>query len=179
MTQINLLPWREQARHAKKIRFGLMLVGAFIFAVLVILGWHGRYNRLIAEQQGRNTFISTALGIEQGELNQLNLEKKQQLVVLDQLQFIVALRHADYKAVELLNGLTHAVPDAVVFTKVIRIGDQVTLFGQAKSNLQITQLMKNIKDITIFEQPELSVITAKENKAGEERTFQVVFVQKQ
>ncbi len=179
MTQINLLPWREQARHAKKVRFGLMAAGGVVFAVIILLGLHGHYDRLISEQQARNAFITTALSTEQGEMNHLTAEKKQQLELLSQLNFIVNLRRADYKAVELLNGLTRVVPDAVFFTKVMRIGDQVTLFGRAKSNLQITQLMENIKAVPIFEQPQLSVITAKENTAGEERTFQVEFVQKQ
>lgn len=178
MTQINLLPWREQARHIKKIRFGLMLGGGVIFAVLVILGMHSRYDRLIGLQEGRNAFITTELGAEQGELNQLNAEKKQQLLVLDQLKVISDLRRDNFKAVKLLNGLVRVVPDAVVLYKVMRVGDQITLFGRAKSNLQITQLMKNFKEVTIFEQPDLSVITAKENSTGEERTFQISFEQK-
>lgn len=179
MTQINLLPWRERARRIKKARFGMMLGGAAIFAVLITMGLHGRYSRLISEQQGRNHFISSSLGAEQGELNALNKEKEQQVMVVEQLRFISDLRQGDYKVVELLNGLARVAPDAVYFSKVMRVGNQITLFGRAKSNLQITQLMKNIKEVTIFERPDLSVITAKENPTGEERTFQILFVQKQ
>lgn len=179
MTQINLLPWREQARRAKMLRLGLMAGAAVIFAVLVILGFHSHYNGLIAAQQGRNTYITTVQGSEQTELNKLNAEKKQQLALLNQLNFVVNLRRVDYKVVKLLNGLTRIVPDAVYFTQVTRVGDQVTLVGRAKSDLQITQLMKNIKDVPAFEQPQLSVISTKENTAEEETTFQIVFMQKQ
>lgn len=178
MTQINLVPWREQARRAKKIRFGLMLLAVIVFALLVLLGLHGRYNRLIKHQEGRNDFLSQKLGAEQGELNKLNAEKKLQLIILDQVRFVLALREDDYKTIELLNSLTHVVPEAVVFTKVMRTGSQITLIGRAKSNLQITQLMKNIESTALFDQLQLSVISGKENTSGEERTFQLIFMQK-
>lgn len=179
MPQINLLPWREQARKAKKVRFTLMLGLSALFAVLVIIRLHGHYDTLIDNQQGRNTFITQKLGSAQGELNALNVAKKQQELLVEKLEFIIGLRENDYKAVELLNYLTQVVPEAVNFTKVTRVGNQVTLIGRAKSNLQITQLMKNIEAVTIFQQPELSLISSKENSTGEERVFQLLFVQKQ
>lgn len=173
MTQINLLPWREKARQIRKIRFGLMVLASVIFAVLIAIGIHGHYDELIKTQDARNNFIQTALGSEQGEFTELNKEKQQQMDVQSELDYVFSLREAGYQTVELFEQLARIVPDAVTFSKIVREGNVVTLIGHAKSNMQITQLMENMATKKIFKQPDLTDINAKQNSAGEERTFQV------
>lgn len=177
MTQINLLPWREQARYTKKVRFGIAVLCAIAFGVIVTLGRHGHYDRLIEGQEGRNNFLQTVLGAEQVEVTALNKQKKEKMQIEEDLNFIFSLRNANYQAVHLLDALVHVVPDAVIFRKVTREGNQISVIGQAISNMQVTELIKNMKLNPIFLQPRLSDITGKENTSGEERTFELKFEQ--
>ncbi|MFZ2315054.1 MAG: PilN domain-containing protein [Gammaproteobacteria bacterium] len=171
MVQINLLPWREQARQLSKIHFiataGMVVVCSFVAIVFI----HIYLNRQLDYQGRRITYLQSELGKEQGQLNVLVKRKKDQIIVDGELDFILALREKSYRAVQLLDALVRIVPADVSFNKVIRKGDGVTLVGKAKSNLQVTLLMKNIIHSKLFKQPDLNQIVSKDGAQGEERLF--------
>lgn len=173
MTQINLLPWREEARRKKQMRFGLAILGTFIIGLIFVVFIHFHYNSLINNQTARNDFLQQELGKEQVVLTDLNKIKKQQKQIGDQLHFIFSLRLVSYEATQLLDNLARVVPDGITFTKIAREGKIITIIGKAKSNQEITLLMKNIANVKMFKEPDLTDITAKETTQGEERAFQL------
>lgn len=177
MIQINLLPWREQAKKKKQNRFALVvgMVAAFGFFVTFIFYMH--YSSRITEQLKRNTILQQALDQESIDLGALNKKKRELADVSDQLNFVYALRESSYRAVRLLNELVIANPDGVTLYKIIRTGNTVSVFGKAKSNLQITLFMESLEKSNYFKQPDLTEISGKEGQAGEERIFQIKFEQ--
>jgi type IV pilus assembly protein PilN len=173
MTQINLLPWREQARNAKKIKFGLTALGYAGFAIFIVLIMHVYFASLIDHQEKRNAFLQSIHDQEQIILTQLNKKKKEQSKIDEDLKFLYSLRGNTFRAVQLFDGLARIVPEDVSFSKVIREAKIVTILGSAKSNLEVTQLMKNMANSPLFQQPDLTEISAKETESGDERNFQV------
>lgn len=171
MTQINLLPWREQARQLSRIRFiatsSMVVVLAFISIILI----HIYLSKLLDYQGRRIAYLQSEMGKEQAQLNTLIAQKKEQVIIGNDLNFILNLRERSYRAVQLLDSLARIAPNGVSFNKVIRKGDDVTLMGKAKSNLQVTSLMKNIIHSKIFDQPDLNQITNKDSSSSEERLF--------
>lgn len=173
MTKINLLPWREQARRARKLQFVYILAGAIGIAILFIVILHLYYNMLIGHQQSRNIFLQTQIDREQTTLGILAKKKKEQTVVDTELHFIFGLREKSYQAVRLLDELPRIVPEGLSFNNIARTSKGIILIGKAQSNLEITLFMKNIAKSKIFKQPELTNITGKESAVGEERSFEL------
>ena len=171
MAQINLLPWREQARHLSKMRFvvttGMVAVLAFILIIFI----HLYLSSLFNYQEQRVTYLQVELGKEQQQLTSLIEQKKEQSSVSEELNFILSLREKSYRSVQLIDVLAKIIPKDVSFNKIIREGHNVTIEGRAKSNIEVTSLMKNMTAAKIFKQPALNQITNKDSASGEERLF--------
>lgn len=173
MIQINLLPWREQRKKQQQTRFGVVVAMFVGFGVFVTVFFHMHYSAKIKHQEARNVMLQTSLDREAAELTTLNKQRKEMIDVDDQLHFIYNLRDTSFRAVRLLNELAIVNPEAVTLFKIIRAGNEITVFGKAKSNLQITLFMESIEKSKFFAQPVLTEISGKENAAGEARTFQL------
>lgn len=174
MIQINLLPWREQARQIKKLHFLYSLVAAAGVAVLLILLLHFYYSSLVNYQERRNAFLQSELEREQAALNAMNEDKRKKAVDEEALRFLFAIRNDDYQIVSVLNHIANTIPEGIALKRIARKGKQLSIIGKADSNLQITLLMKNIEKPDLFKQPELTEISAKELGTGEERFFQLM-----
>lgn len=173
MIQINLLPWREQARQIKKLNFAIAIAGCAILSCFFVLICHIYFKSLIGSQQRRNDFLQAELGKEQIELTKLSHNKEQQIGDVADLNFIFSLQKNGYQTIKLFTALAKVIPDTVTFNRISREGNAIIILGKAKSNLQITTLLQNIKETAIFQQPELTEITGKEISSGEERLFQL------
>jgi type IV pilus assembly protein PilN len=173
MVQINLLPWREQARQAKQIRFGILLAMFVVAAIMLIIGAHFYYKNLIQIQNESNAFLQSSLDASQTELATLKEKKQAQITLIAQLHYIINLRKKSYETVHLLDALAHTVPENVLLDKVIREGDVVTIAGIAQVDSEVTQFIKNIRQVNGFDQPVLTGITSIQGPNGDERHFQI------
>ena len=150
MSQINLLPWREQERKKNQLRFGMIVALMAGLGFFCTVFFHIHYSGTIKEQLKRNDYLQSILDQESSNLIMLNQKQKELMSTNDQLHFVFALRKTSYRAVRLLNQLTILNPDAVTLYKVVRTGDAVIVFGKAKSNLQITLFMESIEKSSFF-----------------------------
>jgi type IV pilus assembly protein PilN len=173
MMRVNLLPWREEAKKARKMRFITLAVIVSIIAVFCIIIVDLWYRSLVSHQEDRNTFLTTQLGNEQTQLTALNKRKKELMAFDTAVHFIMSLREQSYRAVELVDTLARITPEAVSFTKIEFKGQDVILTGKAKSDSQISLFMDKLSGTKIFKQPDLTQIAAKENTTGDERIFQI------
>ena len=177
MVQINMLPWREQARQIKKKNFFVSLAGAIGFTLFIIFLFHVYYDDLIAYQNKRNLFLQTEIGNKQVEINELRKKKEEQDVVESKLQFLMGLRVQSYAAIRLLNELIRIVPDTITLSKMNREDNMITIEGKAQSDLSITAFLKAISQSSLFNQPVLTGISSGAGE-GAEKSFQVKVEQK-
>lgn len=177
MIQINLLPWREQARKAKQKRFATVAGFVACLAIASIVMAHIRYMALTHQQVKRNAVIQAELDAESNQLMTLNKQKEEVLKIDEQLHFIFDLRQSSYYAVRVVNDVAAANPDGVTLIKIARAGKDITILGTAKSNLQVTLFMEALEKSEFFGQPVLSDINTKGSSAGEERQFELKMIQ--
>ena len=177
MDQINLLPWREQARQVKRTEF-LITLGFFIGLTLVLVFiLHLYLSMLVCHQMDRNQYLQSELDKNQGEVTTLKEKKKEVLALRAQLQFLKELRGKSYRAVRILNMLTTAVPQSLSLEKVIRNGNSVMIEGVAQSDLEVTLFMKNISTTHGFAQPVLTGINTEKTDTQGQRHFQLTVQQ--
>jgi type IV pilus assembly protein PilN len=178
MTQINLLPWREQERQWRKIQF-LITLGVFIGITLIIIVIVHLYQKsLINEEKQRIIYLQTTLGSRQAEYQTLKKQKQKQVAIETELKFMSALRNKSFGAVQIMNELVKITPKTITLDQLMREGSKITIAGRAQSELQITQLMKNMDKSSIFQQPDLTRISAVQGSAGTERVFELVVDEK-
>lgn len=176
--QINLLPWREEERRNKKITFLFSIGIAILLAIFLLIILHIIFQQLISYQEQRNKYLQAIIDRENSNIVQINKKKQEIATIVDELNFIISLRDSSYDAVRGLDALANIVPDGVAFTSIARDGKQFEIVGKAKSDLEVTQFMGNIKKSTIFQQPVLTNISSHTTPAGEERQFDIKVEQK-
>lgn len=173
MTQINLLPWREEYRQTKRKQF-MIILGCFVaLSLFFVFIFHLFMLQLIDNQLHKNTLLQDNINHVQTTLTLLNKKKKEELIANSELRFIFSLQEKSYRAVQLLDELVKVVPQGITLNQIIKDGDNITISGLATTNLQVTLFMKNLSTNAIFNNPVLTDIDTKGNSSGEERHFQL------
>jgi type IV pilus assembly protein PilN len=159
MILINLLPYREERRKARKQAFfasvGLSVV---VGALLVAMGWLLLQN-LILNQQSRNSYLEQ-------EIAQLDAQIKDIQTLRDEIQSLSRRQKAveDLQGernlpVHLLNELARLAPEGIYFATVKQTDKVVLVTGMAQTQERISELLRNTsRDAQWLVNPELTEI---------------------
>jgi len=176
--QINLLPWREEARQIKKMQLMVSLGLSCLISLFILLLFHIHYSTAFSRQNALNAMLSAAINEEQSKLNEMSNAESEAGSTEVQLKFIIDLYNENYRAVRLLNDLVSLVSTTISITELKRSGSQITLSGMAKSEDDVTELMKNIAKSPYFNQPALLSINSGKNSDENAKNFSLMFEQK-
>jgi type IV pilus assembly protein PilN len=154
--RINLLPHREARRERQKKLFYAFTGLSFVVGLAVIgLVWT-IFQGIIADQQGRNDFISAEnrkLDVQIKEIATL----RQEIEVLRARQKAVEDLQADRnEPVYLMDEVARQTPEGIYLRTVKQEGRKVTINGWAASNERVSEYLRNLQNNSKFlEKPDL------------------------
>ena len=171
MININLLPWREQARGKTKKYFLRTLMFSIIGVVILFVLVHVFLARQINNQEQRNQYLQ-----QQGDVYNKNIQQIQQLRKLqkeldNRLKVIQEIQDQRPFAVHLFEAFSNTIPNGVYYTKITRTNKQIIINGRADANSQVSQLMRNIKTSKWVNSPSLNLIKANKDQTSYKRDF--------
>jgi type IV pilus assembly protein PilN len=173
MVQINLLPWREHARQVKQVRLGILMASCAALSVVAIMMTHIYFRAVISEQNKVNTYLQTEIQQSQTDLATLKEKKTSQVTLLEQLRYLMNLRSSSYQAVSIMNVLPKTTPSTIILHKVSRSSKEILIYGQAETDTEVTQFIKNIGHLKGFKEAILASITSEQGPEGDERHFEL------
>ena len=161
MVRINLLPHREARRKERRTAFVAMLIAAVFVGGLMVLAVGGVIATRIAGQNERNAFIqaeNARLDIQIREIATL----KQEIEALKARQQAVEDLQSDRnQPVYLMDELVRQVPEGTYLRSFKQAGQKVTLNGYAQSNERVSELLRNLGNVSPWlERPDLVEIRA-------------------
>ncbi len=173
MPQINLLPWRDELRKRREKEFIITAVIAALMMGGVVLGVHLHYESRIAYQTQRNSFIETEIAGLDKKLKEIENLKKERDSLIARTKVIQDLQAGRPEIVHVFDELVTTLPEGVYYTKVTQKGRKLSLQGVAQSNARVSSLMRSLESSTYFDNPDLKVITTKQEKdaSGRLSTF--------
>ncbi len=192
--QINLLPWREQERRIKKIKFLLTLSSFIILTLLMVVIIHVFYKNAISSQQDLTVFLQKKISDSQIQYTELENTKKEQDITRKKIIFLMNLQNSiwikyscpfrnlqnnSFSAVRLFNILPKIIPSNISLLKLQRVDNIINLQGVAFTNLDITALMKKVTQSQVLVQPNLTEISSQNLTAEDERLFELKLVLKE
>lgn len=169
MARINLLPWREELREARKQQFLQAVVAALLFTGLLFYIGVLFVNGMIDEQNDRNKFLSEQIVALDEEIKEISTLEQERDRLMARMQVIQELQTSRPKVVRIMDSLARIVPEGVHLKKVAREGENITFNGVAQSNARVSVFMRQIDDNQEFGESQLQVI--QRNKAT--KNFQV------
>ncbi|AVI61263.1 PilN domain-containing protein [Halomonas sp. GFAJ-1] len=172
---INLLPWRE-ARREKQTRafYGVVLLmlltgGALAYAVSYV------YQQQLVAQQQRNAYITTYIERLNREIADVKRYQSDAEQLGEQLRLFQTLHGERIHTVQLFNDLAASVAQGVVYQRLSRSGERISLSAVAGNERQVSEQLRQIASMPGLGVPVLSEVASGQN--GSERAFQFEVIQ--
>ena len=160
MTRINLLPYREKIREAKRQQFFGLLGLVSLLACLIVFAVCTVIDGYISAQEARNTFLQKEIAALDKQIEEIKRLKDQTQALLARKNIIESLQQDRGEAVRLLSELAKQMPEGVYLRSLKQTGTKINIVGYAQSNARVSTLMRNIEASPWLEQPRLLEIKA-------------------
>ncbi|KAA1171654.1 PilN domain-containing protein [Marinobacter salinexigens] len=178
MANINLRSWREELRAEKQKQFIVMILGAAIVAAGLVFLWKTDMDNRIAYQQSRNAYIETATKKLDQQIKEIQALKKKRDELLARMEVIQDLQGKRPVIVRVFDELVRTLPDGLFYTDLNKRGDTVNIVGMAESNSRISGLMRQFDESDWFADPNLTNVSAADNKRAGYSQFNMSVKQK-
>jgi type IV pilus assembly protein PilN len=160
MTRINLLPYREELRKAKRQQFYGLFGMVSVLACLIVFAVYTVIDGYVEAQNAKNDFLKKEIASIDKEIDEIKRLKDQIQALLARKQIIESLQQDRAEAVLLLSELTKQMPEGVYIRSMKQNGTRIVLLGYAQSNARVSTLMRNIEASQWLEKPQLMEIKA-------------------
>jgi type IV pilus assembly protein PilN len=171
ITQINLLPWREEKRQdAKKTFLTTLAITAVLAAVIVVL-IHVQMQSKIDYQLSRNRFMSNEIVKVDEEIREISELKKVRRSLIERMEVIQDLQGSRPSIVHLFSEIVSTVPNGVFLKSLSQTGGNLLVKGEAESNARVSTYMRNLSSSEWLKDPNLTVIEIEDKKVNRISTF--------
>lgn len=159
MPHINLLPWRAQQQEERRKQFIALMVLAAAASFLIVVLIHMLIANQINYQRNINELLTQAISQLDAQIKEVKDLQAEKAKLIAHMNVIEELQANRPQVVHVFDELVRVVPNGVYLVTAKREGDAVTLTGQAESNTEISNLMRNVENSQWLSQPTLSQIT--------------------
>ncbi|RZT32458.1 PilN domain-containing protein [Cupriavidus agavae] len=152
---VNLLPYHEARKAARRKKVYTMLGGAAGAGALVVLAGGFYIDSQIDDVSRLNQTLSMENARMDGQIREVNTLKKDIEALLDRQRAIESLQAQRNLPVQLLEELVRQVPEGVYLTSLRQTGDSFVMSGVAQSNERVSELLRNIDQVQWLARAEL------------------------
>ena len=161
MPRINLLPWREQERKERKLKFFVWLGGAGVGALLVAFVGYLLFKSMIGSQEQRNERLRAEIKTVDRQIEEINDLETQKQRFISRMQVIEKLQRSRSEVVHLFDEVAKTMPDGTYLSTFTQQGKKLKFEGVAQSSTRVSTFMRNISASQWMKDPELEVVESK------------------
>ena|SRR5688572_8828471 len=163
MPRINLLPWRDEERKERKLKFLVSLGGAAIGACLTAFIGYLMLDSMVSAQERRNGRLKEEIAVLDKQIEKINSLEADKARFIARMDVIEKLQRSRPEIVHVFDEITKQLPDGVYLTGVTQTGARLKFEGIAQSSTRVSAFMRNIDGSTYLRNPELEVVETKDN----------------
>lgn len=167
MPRINLLPWRDEERKERKVKFFIALGGAAVSACLVAFVAFLLMDSMVSAQEARNGRLKEEIAELDKQIEKINSLEADKARFIARMDVIEKLQRSRPEIVHIFDEIAKQIPDGVYLTAITQQGRRLKFEGVAQSSTRVSTFMRNIDGNPFLTKPELEVVeTKKENVTG-------------
>jgi type IV pilus assembly protein PilN len=166
MPRINLLPWRDQQRKEKQLKFFAALGIAVGLSAAVAFVTYVMFGLSIDAQERRNERLKVEIKVLDKQIEEINDLEAQKQKFISRMQIIEKLQRSRPEVVHLFDEMVKIMPDGTYLTSVKESGNKLKFEGVAQSSTRVSSLMRNIADSQFLRNPDLEVVQTKNEAVG-------------
>ena len=142
MTQINLLPWRDEVKEQRKKTFIVVCIfSALLACILMFLTWM-YFDHQLSDQQRANQLVTDTNTELDKQLKSLDGLKDKRAAIIERMKLIQNLQQQRPITVHLIDDLARVIPTNVYLTRFTRTGDSFSIEGRAESPNAVAEMMR-------------------------------------
>jgi len=171
VTQINLLPWREEMRQEQKKQFAMMAVMTCLLAAAIVGLIHFQMQANIDYQLSRNRFMMKEIEKVDEEIKEISELQKTRRSLVERMEVIQDLQGSRPSIVHLFAEIVSTVPNGVYLQSLAQTGNNLLVNGEAESNARVSTYMRNLQASAWLKDPNLTVIEIEDKTVNRISTF--------
>ena len=167
MPRINLLPWRDEQRKERKLKFMVALGVAAISACVVAFAGYLMMDSMVSAQEARNDKLKDEITELDKQIEKINSLEADKARFISRMDVIEKLQRSRPEIVHVFDEIAKQLPDGVYLTGITQTGTRLKFEGMAQSSTRVSAFMRNIDGSSYLKNPELEVVeTKKSDVAG-------------
>src|ERR1043165_9493823 len=163
MPRINLLPWRDEERKERKLKFLVALGGAAVGACLVAFVGYLMMDSMISAQDARNSRLKAEIAELDKQIEKINSLEADKARFIARMDVIEKLQRSRPEIVHVFDEIAKQLPDGVYLTGISQTGGRLKFEGVAQSSTCVSAFMRNIDASSYLKDPELEVVETNKN----------------
>src|SRR5690349_10913069 len=165
MPRINLLPWRDEERKERKLKFLVSLGGAAVAAFLTAFVGYLMMDSMASAQKSRNAKLNTEIAELDKQIEKINSLEADKARFIARMEVIEKLQRSRPEIVHVFDEITKQLPDGVYLTSITQQNGRLKFEGVAQSSTRVSAFMRNIDSSSYLKDPELEVVETKKDSA--------------
>jgi type IV pilus assembly protein PilN len=161
MPRINLLPWRDEQRKERKLRFLVWLGGAAVGACVTAFVGYLLMDSMVSAQEQRNALLKEEIRELDKQIEKINSLEADKARFIARMEVIEKLQRSRPEIVHVFDEITKQLPDGVYLTGITQTGTRLKFEGVAQSSTRVSAFMRNIDGSSYLKNPELEVVETK------------------
>lgn len=158
MPRINLLPWRDEERKERKLKFLVALGGAAVGACLVSFVGYLLMDSMVSAQEARNEMLNEEIAILDRQIEKINSLEADKARFIARMEVIEKLQRSRPEIVHIFDEISKQIPDGVYLTGITQNGSRIKFEGVAQSSTRVSAFMRNIDSSDWLKNPELEIV---------------------
>ncbi|MFQ6371958.1 PilN domain-containing protein [Shewanella sp. YIC-542] len=171
MANINLLPWREEAREKQKRDYLGILVAVFIAAGLLVYLALQFVGLMTHDQQQRNAYLQNEIQQLDKQIVEINKIKQRKADIEKRTEIILELQQSSNLPTHILDELVRVIPPGVYLSSVEKKGSIIWIEGRSESNNNVANMMRKITASTWLQDPTMQSIVSQKDDIRELQRF--------
>lgn len=163
MANINLLPWREEAREKQKRDYIGILSLVFLVTSLVIYLFLGFLEVIIDDQRERNAYLASEISLLDTQIAEIKKVTERKKDIEQRTKIILNLQQSRNLPTHVLDELVRVVPPGIYLSSIEKKGSVLLIEGRSESNNNVANMMRKVKASVYLNDPSMqSIVTQNE-----------------
>lgn len=170
---INLLPWREAQREQRTRKFYAVVAGMMVLGVVLGLLISHYYQLKLAAQEQRNAYVLDHIERLNADIEGVSRYASDAESLGEQIAVFQALKAEQTNTVQLFNDIANSVANGVIYQRLAKSGNSVSVTAVASSERQVSEQLRRIAALPGLGVPSLSAVENDQDGTGRLFRFDV------
>lgn len=171
MANINLLPWREEAREKHKRDYIGVLALVFLGAAILVYIALSLLEMMTDEQRGRNAYLQSEIQLLETQIAEIKKITERKKDIERRTEIILNLQQSRNLPTHVLDELVRVVPAGIYLSSIEKKGSLLLIEGRSESNNNVANMMRKVKASEWLTDPNMQSIVTQDDELRQLQRF--------